>query len=344
MESGKIPEAILKRTVLNKLSFRNSESLEQRPEVGVDASCFHLPQNRLLTACAMRQGKDCWLGAGAVHTAVNNIYAAIGNPVAVTAVVTFPTSVQEADLRAWLCMIQQTCDDLEIFLAAGHTAVSEAVSEPIVAITAFGYPIPWMEISRNNQTKWAGSTILMTESAGKEGTARLANFYWEELSKWLPISFLNRAVNFSRQLSVKKEANCLFSLLEKKELDPIACHDCSEGGIFGAMWEFGEALDCGMSLDLTKISFQQETIEICEYLDKNPYQLLCGGSLLIATKQPIQVTRALEMEGISVSILGTLNETKDKILFRGEEKRYLEPYRKEELFQRKKIREQGTER
>lgn len=338
MKSGKIPEAVLKRSVLKQLSFSDSETIRQKPGIGIDASCLTLPHGRqqMLTASSMRQGKDVLLAAAAVHAAVNNIYASLGNPIGITAVITFPESFEEPEIRSWIATIQSVCNELKIVLTAGHTAISNLVLEPITAITAFGYPI---SLKNQVQNEWTKGTILMTGSAGKEGTARLAKMYWEELKKRLPNSFLNRAVKMFEQLSLHREIECLCSLSERKETENLFCHDCSEGGVFGALWELGEALDCGMSVDLTKISLRQETIEICEYLDLNPYQLLSGGSLLIVTNQWEQVKKALETEGIFVSVLGTLNKTKDRIIFREEEKRYLEPYRIDELFRAEKIKE-----
>lgn len=338
MKSGKIPEAVLKRSVLKQLSFSNSQTVQQKPGIGIDASCLRFPNSdqKMLTASSMRQGKDVLLAAAAVYAAVNNIYASFGKPIGITAVVTFPEFFEESEIRSWIAAIQSVCNELEIVLAAGHTAVSSFVLEPIAAITAFGYPI---SLKNQVQNEWTKGTILMTGSAGKEGTARLAKRYWEELKKRLPNSFLNRAIKMFEQLSLRTEMECLCSFQQQTETGSFFCHDCSEGGVFGALWELGEALNCGMNLDLTKISLQQETIEICEYLDLNPYQLLCGGSLLIATNQWEQVKKALEAEGIFVSVLGTLNKTKDRIVFREEEKRYLEPCRIDELFQAGKIKE-----
>ena len=43
-------------------------------------------------------------------------------------------------------------------------------------------------------------------------------------------------------------------------------HDITEGGIFGALWEIGEASGTGITADLRKIPIKQETVEICEVL------------------------------------------------------------------------------
>ena len=47
-----------------------------------------------------------------------------------------------------------------------------------------------------------------------------------------------------------------------------------EGGILRALWKMAEASRVGLRADLRKIPVRQETIEICERFDLNPYKLL----------------------------------------------------------------------
>lgn len=343
MKSGKLSEAVLKRVVLNQIKLNRDGT--ELPGIGIDASCTLLAQNKLLTASSMRQGSDLGTGAAAVHAAVNNIYASFGCPIGITDVLTFPESWKEQEIREWVSVIAKTCYELEIPLQAGHTAVSSAVSAPIAAITAIGSSVHGKNNVKEdyvgnsyqndceNRNGQSGDTILMTGSAGKEGTGKLVKAHLKELRKRFSERFLEEALRFSEELSVRKEAEVLFRLYEEGKVERIVCHDCSEGGVFGALWEFGEALGCGMTLQLMQILLRQETIEICEYLNINPYQLLSGGSLLIVTEQPELVKMELELSGITVSVLGTLKESKDRILLRGEEVRYLEPYRRDELYQ-----------
>lgn len=60
-----------------------------------------------------------------------------------------------------------------------------------------------------------------------------------------------------------------------------AIHDASQGGIFGALWDMAEASGIGLDIDLKKLPIRQDTIEISEFFDINPYKLLSGGSLII---------------------------------------------------------------
>ncbi len=56
--------------------------------------------------------------------------------------------------------------------------------------------------------------------------------------------------------------------------------DISRSGVFAALWELSEKLQCGFYADLKKIPIRQECIEICEYFDLNPYHLYGQGAIL----------------------------------------------------------------
>ena len=61
-------------------------------------------------------------------------------------------------------------------------------------------------------------------------------------------------------------------------------HDLSTGGIFKGLWEIGSGSGLGMNISLKDINIKQETIEITELLDANPYKINSSGSLLMITE------------------------------------------------------------
>ena len=54
------------------------------------------------------------------------------------------------------------------------------------------------------------------------------------------------------------------------------------GSILEGLWELGEEADTGFEINFLDIPILQETIEICEELDINPYELDSSGIYLIA--------------------------------------------------------------
>jgi hydrogenase expression/formation protein HypE len=112
-----------------------------------------------------------------------------------------------------------------------------------------------------------------------------------------------------------------------------AMHDVTEGGIFGALWEMAEASGVGLEIDLKKIPIRQETVEICEFFGLNPYQLISSGSMLMATEDGNRLVSDLEKSGIHAVVVGKATEGNDRVLLNGEERRFLEPPKTDEIYQ-----------
>ena len=104
-----------------------------------------------------------------------------------------------------------------------------------------------------------------------------------------------------------------------------------EGGIFAALYEMALQWDTGFSVDLKKIPIRQETVEICEFFDLNPYQLLSTGMFLAAVPEELIKNESLfgedgglPGEGVRFTKIGTLAKAPKKEIVNGEEIRFLE--------------------
>lgn len=91
------------------------------------------------------------------------------------------------------------------------------------------------------------------------------------------------------------------------------------------MWEISRKLGVGLCVDLKKIPVRQETIEICEFYNLNPYELISGGMLIMLTRDGQRLAEDLENKGINGIVIGSTNDGNDKIIVNQEEIRYLEP-------------------
>ena len=106
-----------------------------------------------------------------------------------------------------------------------------------------------------------------------------------------------------------------------------------EGGIYGGLWELAANYSVGLVADLGHIPVRQETIEVCEYFDLNPYTLMAGGSLLVTCKNGGALVQELARRGIFAAVIGKITEGKDRIIRHEDESRFLEPVRGDELYQ-----------
>ena len=124
------------------------------------------------------------------------------------------------------------------------------------------------------------------------------------------------------------------SPLSRKERSPELMHlPCiTEGGIYGALWEVAQASGVGLEVTIEDIPVKQHTVELCEFFDLNPYQLISSGSMLITTDHGNALVRALEQEGIKASIIGRTTDSKDKIIYRDGKAASLEAPKQDELY------------
>jgi len=109
-------------------------------------------------------------------------------------------------------------------------------------------------------------------------------------------------------------------------------HDASEGGIFATLWELAEGAGVGLTIDIKKLPLRQETVEVCECLGVNPYELLSGGSLVMTTNDGQALAAALQQEQIPAVIVGKITDSNDRIIVNEDEIRYMDRPKQDEIY------------
>lgn len=323
LKIGKITETVLKRAVLNQIRRRRNEVL-LGPAIGEDCGIIDINNNEVITVSSDPvAGVFQDIGVYAVHTAANDIAACGAEIIGITLTVLLPENTCEDVLKALVWDVESVCRQLDIDVLGGHTEVTKAVNQPIITVTGIG------KLNKNEIIKTSGAIpgqeIVMTKWAGLEGTAILSKAKEQELLTKYPSGFIDDAKRMIKFLSVIPEARIA------KQVGASSMHDVSKGGIFGALWEIGVASKVGMEVDLQKIMLRQETVEICEFYDLNPYMLVSGGCMLIVTDHGNLLVDRLKDEGITAAVIGRINEGNDRIIINGEERRFLEPPKADEL-------------
>ena len=77
-------------------------------------------------------------------------------------------------------------------------------------------------------------------------------------------------------------------------------------------------------IDLKKILIRQETVEVCEYYQLNPYQMTSAGCILFLTDHAEKLIEILEESGARAERLGVTTAGNARVITSGEEQRYLE--------------------
>jgi hydrogenase expression/formation protein HypE len=147
---------------------------------------------------------------------------------------------------------------LGINIVGGHTEVTQGLHRPIVAVTAFSFVDDYV----SSQDAREGDTIMLTKTAGLEGTAVLGD------GKFLDnISVVDEAVAAHGTGYVH------------------AMHDCTEGGVLGAVFEMSLASGLGFELHEMLVPVAPETRRLCRRLSIDPLRLTGSGALLLSVEQ-----------------------------------------------------------
>ena len=325
MKIGKVPESVLKRSVLRQLKTRRDE-IVLGAGLGEDCAILAPGEGEIVLLSSdpiTGTGKD--MARYGIHASANDIAASGGEPTAVLLTILLPPSCEEKELRELMAQAEETCASLHIQIAGGHTEVTDAVNRMVLTVTAVGKAAAGTAVATG--TAKPDGDLVVTKWIALEGTSIAAKEKEEQLRTRFPGFLVEEAMAFDRYLSIIPEA----AVAGKSGV--WAMTDVTEGGIFGALWEMAESSGVGLEIDLKKLPIRQETVEICNFLDWNPYELISGGSLLIAAENGADLVRKLEAEKIPAAVVGRTTRGKDRIVKNGEEKRFLEPAKPDELYQ-----------
>ena len=392
MNTGKILEKVLKRSVLRQIKTEREEVMNGAG-IGEDCAIFSF-SDRYVASCmqeAVIRLKDDTEAvkydaepritmAHLIKRCTNNLAAAGSRPVAAMITLLLPETLEEPDLKAFVVEAEETCKELSISIAGGQTRVSGKIAAPIAVVTGFGtlplsgeyiwntadnignagYTVVntgntrYTAVNTENAGYTAGNAvhtagnagyadgnvrhifrnanaapgqdIVVSKWIGLEGTALLARRRREDLLSRYPAYLVDEAACFERYLSVLPEAAAAV------EFGVCAMHDASEGGIFAALWELAETSGVGLTVDIKKLPLRQETVEICEHCNVNPYELLSGGSLIMTAEDGSGLTAWLRERQIPAVIVGKVTDSNDRLLLNGDEVRYMDRPKRDELY------------
>ncbi len=323
MKLGKISDSILKRTVLKQIKFKRDEII-QGAGVGEDCAFFSCAADEVMVSCmqeaAVAVPQDM---AHLVIKCANNLAVSGAEPVALMVTILLPERATEEKLKKLMESASVTAKGLGMQIAGGQTTVSPYVSQKMAVVTGYGKA----KKKSLYTTKGAkpGQDIVLSKWIGLEGTAILAERKGEEMKSRYPAYLIEEAQNFDQYLSIIPEAATAM------KSGVCVMHDASEGGIMAALWELADSSGVGLTIELKKLPIRQETVEVCEFCNANPYELLSGGCLLMTAEDGNGLAAALERENIPAVVVGKITDSNDRIILNEDEKRYLDKPKMDEI-------------
>ena len=290
---GKLPPALLTRYILD-MTGAPSEELVVRPGVGLDFGVVKLRSGFLIVSSDPVTGIARNAGRHAVVVSANDVATSGNRASFMQSVILLPERVDEGTVKELTSKMADTAQRLGITIIGGHTEVTPGLARPIVMTTAFAIAQSFVTAGGAK----VGDTLMMTKSAGIEGTAILAE---EAARRGASPATVRRASRFLERMSIVDEAEKAF------ETGFVhAMHDCTEGGVLGAVYEMGVASHLGLEVDEREIPVAGETRAVCAVLGVDPLRLIGSGALLIAAEggKEEAVRSALAPLGTPVTSIG----------------------------------------
>ena len=238
-----------------------------------------------------------------------------------------PEGTTEDDLSAIMEQAADAAEECGVEIVGGHTEITTAVNQPVIVSTAVGRGKKGQSASAEKIK--VGDCILMTKSAGIEGTGIIAGDYEEELAEFLSEEEINEAKALLSKISVVKDGMAAGSI------GTHGMHDVTEGGILGAVWEMCRIAGVGAELWDEAIPVEAVTKKICAHYDIDYLRLISSGSMIIMASpdKKSAILEKLEAEGVAAREIGRILPIEEGLyLLKDGEKQEIAPPRADELY------------
>jgi len=299
---GKIPVDILKEVVFKNLGAERKEVVVG-PSAGIDGAVLDLGDKSLIVSMDPITGAVERIGWLAVNVNANDVATFGVEPAFLFSCMMLPENADRKLVETISTQMNAAATELGIAIVGGHCESTPSLSNPIVVGCILGLTEKGRYVTAGGAKP--GDKLILTKSAGIEGTAILATDREKALQKTLSSEVLEKAKNFWSQISVVKDA-----LTAYKTGGVHAMHDPTEGGITGGIHEMADASNLGVRVFENKILIQRETKDICDFFRIDPLQLISSGALLISAKAKLadEIIQSLKNHKIQGAVIGEFNE------------------------------------
>ncbi len=320
LQPGKIPISVLDRTVL-RLTGARSAYVVTPPRAGLDFAAVKFEGGYMIISADPITGVTPRIGEYAIKVSANDVATSGNRPQFAESVILLPEESSEESVSDIAAQMDGAARELGMAIVGGHTEVTPGLTRPIVMVTAIAFAESYV----SSMDARSGDAIMMTKTAGIEGTAVLAGAAG---SMGLPHDVVEGAKRLLRRLSIVDEA-----VAANRTGCVHAMHDCTEGGLLGAVYEMSLASGLGFELREDLVPLAPETSAICREFSVDPLRLIGSGSLLLAVERGAErkVEKALA-PACQVTRIGEFNGGKRVLVREGGVKTIVKEAPEDELW------------
>jgi hydrogenase expression/formation protein HypE len=303
---GKIPINILQDIVFKNLGAERKE-VTLGPAAGVDGAVLEIGGKSVIVSMDPITGAVERIGLEAVNVNANDVATFGVEPAFIFSTIMLPEGADSKIVETISTQMGNAAKELGIAIVGGHCESTPGLDSPIVVCCIMGLTEKGKYVTAAGAK--SGDKLILTKSAGIEGTAILATDREAQLSKVFNSQFLEASKGYYSQISVVKDALTAYCAGGVH-----AMHDPTEGGILNGVHEMADAAGLGLRVFEENIVVEPETAKICRYFEIDPLQLISSGALLIAAEPESapKIISALREKGIFASVIGEFNSNPEK--------------------------------
>lgn len=307
---GKLPPSMLR----GLLRYRGASDrrVVLGPAFGLDAAVIDLGRQYLILKSDPVTFTVEEIGWYVVHVNANDVAVMGARPAWFQSTIIVPPRTAPAVVRRIFRDIDRSARGLGIAVTGGHTEISSAVTQPIVAGDMQGV-VPKERLVTAAGAR-VGDVIVMTAFAGIEGTSILARRFAGEAQRLLGRRERHEAARFNHRpgISVVREA------LLAARAGATAMHDPTEGGVAAALFELATASGRRLVVDLDRIPVHPLTSRLCAHFGLRPLGLIASGALLltIPKRRADAALGALRRRDVPAAVIGAVERGRGVAAYR----------------------------
>lgn len=307
LKVGKLDSDLLKNAVIDRIKFKRPEVLV-RAGVGEDCAVMDFGKYECVLSTDPITAAVSEIGRLAVHISCNDIASNGVEPVGILLAVMLPEGSTEEDVETIMEQASEAAAACNVEIIGGHTEITTAVNKPVIVSTAIGRGMRGCSSSAENIR--VGDSIIMTKTAGLEGTGIIAGDFEVELKGVLTARELAEAKTFIDHVSVVREG------IVAGTVGTHGMHDVTEGGVLGAVWEMCQIAGVGAEVREDAVPVNAVTRKICDHYGINFMRLISSGSMIITAdpSKKDEIIEKLAAEGVPAAEIGVITPPEEGLV------------------------------
>ena len=272
--------------------------------LGEDAALIRVPEGILVAASDPITGAQKGAGRLLVHVNANDLACKGADPSWLIVTLIVPDMLGADFIAEIMREIHDTCREMNIAIAGGHTELTDKYTSPVISGTMLGMT----RCTLSTKNIHEGDVILATGYTGLEGMSIIAHDKPQLFADIFTDEELAVIRSWQNDLSVLKPAKILREFAHYM-------HDPTEGGLSGALCETSQACGLGIELFADKIPIHPLTLRASQRLGFSPMNLISSGMLIaVIPQEKISSAKAkLTESNIASSVIGSFINGKNSV-------------------------------